>query len=329
MSELIKKYSSAVEFHLLPIEKLQMFFDCQEILLFCDVFHGFKLIREDNIFKDRNQEMGDGFRRSRTESFSSESSHTWMHGMELRSISAPLFDRVQSVNGDENQTINSQRSGISNIFSSNQSFSIDFLPSDNGMYDNSSSIVKDNRHQSPSCKNEADFAAVLNVYAHMTYKLLQERFHDFMVSILGMTVFDGAELWLLSPTADADSEQSRVLDSGDGNILMLVAAAYRSTVMKNWVVSSGSLCLRAGLDVPGRCIASAQPVWDDKYGLLADNNAPGSAHPRSSLATNLGIKTAFSVPLPGFQGQGSCGVISFYSSKMVSVVSMLQKCKLN
>jgi hypothetical protein len=306
-----------------------MFFDCQEILLFCDVFHGFKLIREDNIFKDRNPEISEGLRRSRTESISSESSHTWMHGLELKSIAAPIADRAQSVNGDENQTVISQRSGISNIFSSNQTFNIEFLSSANGTYSSSSSssiIMKENRNQSSSCGSEADFAPVLNVYAHMTYKLLQERFHDFMVSILGMTVFDGAELWLLSPTADADSEHTRVLNSSDGNILMLVAAAYKSNVMKNWVVSSGSLCLRTGLDVPGRCIASAQPVWDDKYGQLADNKGSASAHPRSSLAANLGIKTAFSVPLLGFQGQGSCGVISFYSSKMVSAVDKKFRC---
>ena len=129
MSELIRKYSSAVEFHLLPIEKLQMFFDCQEILLFCDVFHGFKLIREENIFKDRSQGMGGEFRRSRTESFSSESSHTWMNGIELKSITGPIVDRAQSINGDESRPIIAQNSGTLNMFStSNQSFSIDIFP---------------------------------------------------------------------------------------------------------------------------------------------------------------------------------------------------------
>ena len=317
MSELIRKYSSAVEFHLLPIEKLQMFFDCQEILLFCDVFHGFKLIREENIFKDRNQGMGGEFRRSRTESFSSESSHTWMNGIELKSITGPKVDRAQSINGDESRAIIAQNIGTLNMFStSNQSLSIDIFPVDDGSH-RIISVIKNYSSLIDAVQDNSDFPPVLNVYAHMTYKLLQERFHDFMVSILGMTVFDGAELWLLSPTADAVNEHSKVLDSGDENILMLVAAAYSSDTMRKWVVSSGSLCLQAGLDIPGQCIATAQPVWDDKYGL-ADSGEAASAHRRLSLARNLGVKTAFSVPLIGFQGQGSCGVISFYSSKMVN-----------
>ena len=321
MSELIRKYSNAVEFHLLPLEKLQMFFDCQEILLFCDVFHGFKLIRESN-FNPRHIEyqpaMFEGPRRSRSNTISSESSHTWMQGL------GASISRVQSIEPVDTFFSDAEEAGFvpyedsqlalvsrNNIVSSygNRSGVDDVIVP---------SLEENHRSRGFSFDDRPTEAKpVLQVYSFMTYKLVQERLHEFMISILGMTVFDGAELWLLSSSGDASNHDHEE----DEETLMLVAAVYKSGAMKKWVLASGGLHLRVGLDVPGRCMAASQPVWDNTYGMSSDaSSSLSSEHPRSALARSLGVQTAYSAPVPGLGGQGTCGVISFYSSKMVGFI---------
>lgn len=77
-----------------------------------------------------------------------------------------------------------------------------------------------------------------HIYAQMSYRLNQTRFHEFMIAILALTVFDSCELWLLSDHAASE--------------LHLTAAVYRNGTMQKWTSSGISLRLQVGVDVPGR-----------------------------------------------------------------------------
>jgi hypothetical protein len=155
-----------------------------------------------------------------------------------------------------------------------------------------------------------DDAPVLTVYSRMTYKMIQGRFHEFMISIMGMTVFDGGELWLPMNGTGPNA-------NGGGNTLRLVSAVYTSSAMKKWMLVSQQLRLDSGADVPGQCFASLQSVWENNYHLFGEGSKSASRHPRSMLAKLLGIQTAFAVPVPGLGELGACGVLAFYSSKKV------------
>ena len=89
-------------------------------------------------------------------------------------------------------------------------------------------------------EEEIQSSSVLHVYAQMTYKLSQSRFHEFMISILGMTVFESSELWLVS---DRESE------------LFLVAGVYRNANMQNWIGFNENIRLMIGASGPGRVVA--------------------------------------------------------------------------
>jgi hypothetical protein len=94
---------------------------------------------------------------------------------------------------------------------------------------------------------------------------------------------------------------------------MLVAAVYKSRTMQRWVHLSRTMQLSLGEDVAGQCMESSQPVWDSQYSSIC--SAP--EHRRSVMARQLGIRTAFGVPVPG------CGVLVFYSSNLVSENNLL------
>jgi hypothetical protein len=65
-----------------------------------------------------------------------------------------------------------------------------------------------------------DETTFLNIYTKLNLKWNQCRLHEFMIAILGMTIFDCSELWL---------------KNGVDNNLRLVSAVYGSRVMKKWV----------------------------------------------------------------------------------------------
>jgi hypothetical protein len=159
-------------------------------------------------------------------------------------------------------------------------------------------------------ENAKEPASILQIYAQMTYGLIQCRFHEFMISIMGMTVFDCAELWLLSPSLQCDDKSGMHEDHS----LMLIAAVYKSSTMQKWVSFSERLRLKVGFDIPGKCVESAQTQWDSEYNSTFSNDTSRS-NPRSQLANELSVKTALSVYVPGLGGNVTCGVLSFYSSQ--------------
>jgi hypothetical protein len=91
------------------------------------------------------------------------------------------------------------------------------------------------------------------------------------------------------------------------------------------------LRLKIGSDIPGKCVESAQTQWDSEYNLKFSNDTsrPNPNFPRSQLANELSVKTAFSVNVPGLGGNGTCGVLSFYSSQCFDaeplMVSLIEK----
>jgi hypothetical protein len=139
--------------------------------------------------------------------------------------------------------------------------------------------------------------------ARRSYRRNQERFHEFMIGIVGMSVFDAVEIWLLS-------DQTKDL--------YVVAALHRDEEMQMWTSQSKNLRLKSGDDVPGICLRDSSPYWDTKYNM---HNEMDRLYPRALAAKQLSVKTAFGVPLPG--PSGACGAFVLYSKQdvMLSFIS--------
>ena len=237
ISELIQKYSSEVEFHLLPLGTLEKFFDYQEVLLF-GLFEDFKRLR-DGKFSDRqigflqntfegSSQSNQRHRRSRSRS-NSVCSAQW--GQELKSlITSPEYDSSSNLNPNEiNNVTNSRlrrndtscvftadfvnnerlpcRNGLSNLFLGHSEQLHEQQQQEANANDSlmmaywnkkGAAMLEDYQRNCASSSGvfNSDAVAVLQVYTMMAYKQIQGRFHEFMISVLGMTVFDGAELWL-------------------------------------------------------------------------------------------------------------------------------------
>lgn len=136
----------------------------------------------------------------------------------------------------------------------------------------------------PSYSDQAGESADGNLFpidGRVAYRKNRERFHEFMVGIMGMSVFDAVELWLLSDRT---------------NELYVVAALHRDSHMQLWTSQSRDLRLKCGQDVPGHCMKSLYPFWDHNY---SGHDKTDPCYPRAEAAKRLGILTAFGVPIPG------------------------------
>lgn len=302
MRELIRKYSSDIEFHLLPMGSMQKYFDCNELLLFCDLFQDYKLSR-DGRFTTKQVELVRDYVRSRSDSVSSENSTAWTVDDLDSNGSSDKCDKSKIVGvepdfdiSDLNNFGDYDTAGVYNV--DLNLFEIAEKVAERLDTGNNAPEIKDTKdiistilHSDESNK---DFnRATLHVFSHMSYKLSQSRFHEFMIAVLGMTVFDCSELWLQS---------SRTQE------LFLAAAVYRSCKMKKWVQGSENVRLKPGMDLPGRVLETSQSYWDHLYGSIGSS----CSNVRKKLAQSLAVCTAFGVPLPGFRG--TCGALVFYSS---------------
>lgn len=316
ISELVAKYSSDVEFHVLPVNKLQKFFDCHEILLFCDLFSDFKLTRDGRFTVKQLKSLREAYKsiRERSDSLASFSSHTWDLPAEEQSASLeqPYDHSVGAGYGQH--VIVSDGDSVNDFASSGDNsaghgvFSADLNSIEHDLtYENDidhegitireiPSPRKSSDQYSEVSKDEQVTKSVLQIYAHMTYKLSQCRFHEFMIAILGMTVFESAELWLLS-------ERTKEL--------FLVAAVYRTPNMQKWVSFSETLRLQIGDDVPGIVLESGSSYWETNYGR--NGNSIHRSELRQKIAVENDINTVLGVPLPGLRGV--CGSVVFYTSK--------------
>jgi len=336
IGELMTKYSQDVEFHLLPLQKLQKFFDCHEILLFCDLFMDFKLSRDGRFTVKQLESLRETYRntRDRSDSLTSDDSKRWDMEYGIAGIKASidndqlLTDTIDGTTLDGNQqdlgmdTIAAEIASNTDNSSGHGVYCVDLNSVDldishhgppvspnnpqspyntntNSGNNSNNNGPKQNKMRQMVRSSSADDLnkSVLHIYAHMTYKLSQCRFHEFMIAILGMTVFEGAELWLVS---ERNAE------------LFLVAGVYRSNAMQKLISISETLRLRIGTDGPGKIVETGRSYWDDTF-TSSETMLLNPHDPRKLAAQEVGLHTEFGVPLPGLRG--ICGAVMFYASK--------------
>lgn len=149
-------------------------------------------------------------------------------------------------------------------------------------------------------------------YAHSVYGESQSRLHELMIALLGITVFDSIELWLLDNNSECKDATAE---------LQLTAAVYRTAVMQTWVQAGAGLRLPVGCDVPGKVVQEGKSCWEHPY-IYAGASESGAGriqYPREATARSLGIHTAFGVPIIG--AQGSIGALVLFASALPAVES--------
>lgn len=163
-------------------------------------------------------------------------------------------------------------------------------------------------------RSSGELTVIPQIDARASYRCEPSRFHEFMVAILGMTFFDAGELWFVSDQSSEQQQQQQ---------LYLVAALYRDKSLQTWSTEAKDIRLKSGEDIPGQVLLTAQPYWDCNY----CTNPTAHTNRRWALATSLGIRTAFCVPLPG--ANGVSGVLALYSKQVIEaeplMVSLVQK----
>eukprot|EP01035_Chromulina_nebulosa_P017027 gene17027-22533_t len=266
MMELIEKYSNDISFHILPISKLQAFGDYQEIMAFRDIFQDFKSTRQP------------GF-------------------------SSKLLDAFKSDVLLDNDNIDIDGTTDTDLYNYNfrlGAFTIDIDSSvDDDSFNNLDDVNTTTKENIPN----QNFKMYSVIDARDSYKKDSFRYHEFMVSLLGMTVFDAAELWMLSEKTQD---------------LYVVAALYRDGIMQLWTSHGRNLRLRRGQDVPGQILESSRSYWDNHYDSHGHDLVN---YPRGQHSVDIGVKTAFGVPLPG--PKGTCGSLVLYSRIRVDVEPLI------
>jgi len=314
MQELLHTYSRDVAFHLMPIGKLQAFLDYKETNSLVEFFNEFKQVRDKGFNQKQLQALQKGsnhnlqlllkYGRDRSLSESSTSSTFWFNSDETSS--------------EETSSITSASSSVSSAPSSKDENTSSFSEDDGGpgAFALELDDASDDSAVSSNSLITAQSMYSVPIDSRSSYKQDPSRFHEFMVAILGMTIFHAAELWFVSEKS-AQPE------------LYVVAALYRDKALQGWTTQAKDLRLKAGQDLPGQILKTAQPYWDGKYNTHGDKDAADgvSSNIRSALAAEIGIHTAFGVPLPG--PRGVSGVLALYSKQVVQpeplMVSMVQK----
>jgi hypothetical protein len=139
-----------------------------------------------------------------------------------------------------------------------------------------------------------------------SYLELKERFHELMIGLLHLTNFEITELWLV----EEENQQLSNLNSStpSNGKLSVVAAFHTDTSLQPWAAFTRLITLTIGLDFPGHVVQSGRPIADMTYG---QHHIYDPLYPRALHAKELGLKTAFGVPLP--RASGVCGTLVFYS----------------
>ena len=124
------------------------------------------------------------------------------------------------------------------------------------------------------------------------------KFEEFLTSILSISNFSAAEIWLL---ADNDED-------------LFVFHSVSEESAKAWTDETKNIRFKIGCDVPGIVIESSRPYWDCQYN---EHHEELFLFPRTPRAVDLQIKTAFGIPMPG--SNSSSGAIVFYSTECIDV----------
>lgn len=238
IEELIKKYSSDISFHLIPIGPLQSFFDFQESMTLNTIIN----------------DASSNFASNSTGNFSSLS--------------------ISNSNSMNNILEEFQNNSIENVI------------------DESSST--------PAIFTMKSLNDQLNtIDARSSYKNNANRYHEMMISLLEMTLFDAVEIWMLSKKSQ---------------LLKLKGALNRNDTMKLWTCQGHLLKIRLGQDIIGSVAETNSPFWDENY---ESHENDFINYPRSQYAQKFGIKTALGVPLPGPSGD-ACGTLVLFSLTRVT-----------
>lgn len=338
-------YSSAIDFHLLPIERLQAFFDFQEVTSLNDICGSSHLLRnhpnsnlglEDfpptkwnvsgNSDTDDLKWINANFQLPRVRTVSelpTAESHGDSSAYKTIELTADaLLMGSSDTEKDNKLRINTdlpdEIPALSNSCSSSE------IDEDEEINDGSSLefVFEDDVSRcssSPVClPSPQGFARAVQIDARTSFRTNQSRFHEFMDAMLGLTLFDCAELWLLSEKTPE---------------LYIVTALHRDEAVQQWSGNTKGMRLSKGVDVPGIVFETGRPHWDKHYNTRhlrrASRKSKNNTHnsglnlsPRSDLASHLGLCTAFGVPLPGPSGAIS-GVLALYSRVKVEPDSLL------
>jgi hypothetical protein len=330
MVELMDAYSDEVAFETLSLGRLQNFFDNQESTSLKCIFNDFKQIHNNGFTTKQldslrkmnastpNVVMADYSTSSKERSMSlcsleSGNSLNWALALKNLSTDSGQMKVCGSLNGDTNslhlEDIKDFSGAFTNAFdhTNNEMGHMIGTGANDEVHDAdsvSSSIYSSSVERAIDSFSDYDsmsdrFVSVPIIDVRQSYRKNHSRFHEFMVALMGMTIFDAAELWLLS---DMSKD------------MCVVAALHRNGVMGMWTEHSRNMRLNRSVDVPGHVLESGHPYWDQYY----DQHNPSDAlHPRALLASTLRVRTAFAIPLPGSDGVG--GVLALYSSLRVDV----------
>ena len=332
-------YSTAIDFHLLPIKRLQAFFDFQEVTSLNDLSdthsaaHPLKVPGQYDFppfedFSPNQSSCSIGNANAGSESDDTQWINANFHHSRVRTVSEVTvsenkeFPSYNCLTADALTLtdISIQRLGGGMTAKTSQetnSCGSSEIDEDEEISDASSLefVFEDDVSRGPSSPtclpSPKGFRTAVQIDARTSFRTNQSRFHEFMDAIIGLTHFDCAELWLLS---DRSSE------------LYVVSALHGDEAAHVWTMQSKGMRLKKGMDVPGIVFETGRPHWDKHYDTrhlrrasrkLKKDYSPHSdstfnPNPRSELASKMGMCTAFGVPLPGPTGSIS-GVLALYS----------------
>lgn len=151
--------------------------------------------------------------------------------------------------------------------------------------------------------------------ASTSYIMYQSRFREFMSTILQLTQWECAELWLVS---------KKPLSSE----LYVVTSIHKDDTLEQWSNLSRDVVLQKGEDLPGTVFETTKSKWDKHYSNRPSKKSK-TVNPRADLASKLGMSAAFGIPVPMSSG---CigGVLALYSRSQIKpdqlLRSLVQKC---
>ena len=296
LEELLKAYSNDVEFNLFPLKNIEALLDMKESKTMLEFFAEFKKVRNVGFQPRQLQALQPLLRDGRS---CSEESNSWLIEGDSTSSSRSAPSSPSRPLERDGGSSNSSSSQGEEALGSSTAYCLPHLALEDMELEVAPSLIGSQQQQ--LALQQGKFSIPIDSRA--SYRADPSRFHELMIALLGLTVFDACELWLVS-----DRE-------GRPPQLYVAAALNRDKGLERWTTEVTETRLLAGEDVPGQVLATAQPFWDNKYSSSAKSS-------RSSLASELGIITGFGVPLPG-GSKGVSGVLALYSKTSVEPEPLL------
>lgn len=257
IADLIKKYSQDVDFKLIPINTLQNYLDCHEILLFCDLFLDFKLTRN-GMFTERHLESLREVSKATTNVITAAKLRSDSISSEAWNCDYDNYDSIMNVSFPLTSKGKNFPSFLLNNAISQQDIYGVYCAQDTNNVEN----INNSKHTEFNNNRNKDHTklpdSISHLYSHVSYKISQSKYHEFMIAILGMTVFSSAELWVLAE---------------DRSLVFLMAAVYRSTIMQNWISISENIRMNINCnDIVTNILQSNSFIFDPDFHLSNDRS---------------------------------------------------------